>query len=62
MAGYVFGITWTKASGTARLLQRGPLLRALQKHRGVKASYLILNDPSGCKSRKGLTAKKEVGI
>lgn len=43
---------------------RGPLLKALRRHRGVKARYTILedNDPSGFKSRKGLAAKREVGI
>ena len=48
----------------AASMYRGPLLKALQKHRGVKAKYLILedNDPSGFKSRKGEVAKKEVGI
>lgn len=45
-------------------LYRGPLLKALQKYRGVKASYVILedNDPSGFKSGKGQAAKKAVGI
>ena len=48
----------------AASMYRGPLLKALQKHRGVKARYLILEDydPSGFKSRKGEVAKKEVGI
>lgn len=48
----------------AAKIYRGPLLKALQKHRGVKAKYVILedNDPSGFKSGKGMAAKREVGI
>ena len=45
-------------------MYRGPLLKALRRHRGIKARYTILedNDPSGFKSGKGLAAKREVGI
>lgn len=45
-------------------IYRGPLLKALQRYRGMKAKYMVLedNDPSGFKSGKGLNAKKEVGI
>ena len=56
---------WTRGNGTVLLLQActGALLKALQKHRGVKARYLILEDsqPSGLKSRKGEVAKKGSG-
>lgn len=50
--------------GVAADLYRGPLLKALKKHRGEKATYLVAedNDPSGYKSKKGLAAKEEVGI
>ena len=45
-------------------LYKGPLIKALRKHRGIKASYRIVedNDPTGYKSRAGQTAKKDVGI
>ena len=48
----------------AASVYRGPLLKALQKYRGVKPRYLILedNDPSGFKSGKGEKAKKDSGI
>ena len=45
-------------------LYRGPLKTALEKHRGKKGRYLVLedNDPSGFKSKKAEQAKKEVHI
>jgi len=48
----------------AAKLYRGPISRALQRHRGAKDIYRILedNDPTGYKSRKGLAAKAEEHI
>ena len=43
---------------------RGPVIKALKKHVGPKRAYLILedNDPTGYKSNKALSAKKELKI
>ena len=43
---------------------RGPIRRALKKHRGEKAKYVVLedNDPTGYKSNKALEAKRDLGI
>ena len=43
---------------------RGPIRRALVKHRGDKARYIVLedNDPTGYKSKKAVEAKEELGI
>ena len=48
----------------AAKLYKGPVIKALRKHRGAKAVYRILedNDPTGYKSRAGKAAKKAVGI
>ena len=45
----------------AASMYRGPLLKALQKHRGVKAKYLILedNDPSGLNPEKERLQKRK---
>ena len=57
-----FGKKWN--GSVAASLYRRPLLKALQKHRGFKRKYLLLedNDPTGYKSKKALLAKREVGI
>ena len=49
---------------TAAKMYKGPILSALKKKRGVKRSYLIMedNDPTGYKSGLGMVAKKEVHI
>ena len=43
---------------------KGPIMKALKKHRGVKTSYLIAedNDPSGYKSGKAVAEKSRLGI
>lgn len=43
---------------------RGPIRKALVRHRGVKASYLVVedNDPTGYKSNKAIEAKGHLGI
>lgn len=48
----------------AASMYKGPLLKALRRCHGELPRYIILedNDPSGFKSRKGETAKKEAGI
>ncbi|CAE8645805.1 unnamed protein product [Polarella glacialis] len=48
----------------AEELYKGPLIKALQKHRSLKNSYTILedSDPTGYKCNKGKAAKAEVGI
>lgn len=45
-------------------MYKGPIMKALRKHKGVKPSYLIAedNDPTGYKSGKGRQAKMELGI
>ena len=50
-------------SAAAELYQ-GPILSALQKYRGVKSTYTILedNDPRGYKAQVACRAKAEVGI
>ena len=48
----------------AAQVYRGPIMAALKRHRGEKASYRVLedNDPSGYKSSKAKEAKRELGI
>jgi transposase len=48
----------------AAKLYSGPILKTLQKHRGKKRSYTVLedNDPTGYKSNKGKKAKEQAGI
>ena len=43
---------------------QGPVWKTLQKHRGKKRSYQIIedNDPSGYKSKKACTAKADLNI
>lgn len=56
---------YTRWNGAkAAEMYSGPILKALKKHRGVKASYLLAedNDPTGYKSGKGMAAKQEAGI
>ena len=53
---------WNGAKAAA--LYKGPIYQTLQKHRGPKSRYIIVedNDPAGYKSGKGKKAKREVGI
>ena len=48
----------------AEACYRGPILRALKKHRGQDGPWKILedNDPTGFKSSKSMRAKTELGI
>jgi hypothetical protein len=48
----------------AKDLYRGPVIKALKKHVGVKNQYIILedNDPTVYKSNKGKKAKKDLKI
>lgn len=48
----------------AASLYKGPIMRALKKHRGQKRHYHVLedNDPTGYKSRKAQVAKADLGI
>lgn len=56
------GKAWN--SKVAAECYKGPMLKALKKHCGDKASYRIMedNDPVGYKSSAGEAAKKEAGI
>ena len=53
---------WNGAKAAA--LYKGPIYQTLQKHRGPKSRYIIVEDnyPAGYKSGKGKKAKREVGI
>ena len=53
---------WNGAEAAA--LYRGPIHKALVKHRGQKRSYKVLedNDPTGYKSKKAVAAKVDLGI
>jgi hypothetical protein len=57
-----FGGRWNGEK--AAEMYRGPIRRALKRHRGDKGSYLVAedNDPTGYKSTKGIEAKDKVGI
>ena len=62
-------VLWEYLSGrwngeAAAKLYKGPILKALRKHRGRKSCYKILedNDPRGYKSSKARAAKKAAGI
>ena len=50
--------------GVAESLYRGPVISALKKHVGAKASYLVMedNDPTGFKSNVAVKAKQELKI
>ena len=54
--------TWN--GDAAADLYENTLAPALSKHRGAKATYLVVedNDPTGYKSNKGKAAKRRVGI
>ena len=45
-------------------MHKGPIMKVLAKHRGVKPSYLIAedNDPTGYKSGKAETEKRRLGL
>ena len=45
-------------------LYKGPILKALKKHRGLKASYLLVedNDPTGYKSGKAMAEKRRLKL
>ena len=48
----------------AAQLYRGPIREALKAHRGEKRHYLLLEDNAlaGYKSRKGRSAKQDIGV
>jgi hypothetical protein len=48
----------------AAKLYKGPIIKTLKRTRGVKRSYLLMedNDPTGYKSGKGKAAKRDVKI
>ena len=54
--------SWTGEE--AAKLYKGAILKTLQKQRGVKPKYLVIedNDPTGYKSGRGKAAKAESGI
>jgi len=62
-------VFWEYLSGpwggdAAAALYQGPILKCLQKNRGVKRRYTIMqdNDPRGYKSRKAVEARRELNI
>ena len=62
-------VLWEEVKGPwsgqkAADMYKGPISKALQKHRPKKATWKVLedNDPTGFKSSKGRDAKKECGI
>ena len=59
---YIKAKRWNGAVAAA--LYRGPIIRALRRYRGRKHSFRILedNDPTGYKSGKAKTAKRELKI
>ena len=59
---YLKGGTWNGA--VAARVYRGPIRKALVRHRGEKRTYVVLedNDPSGYKSNSAKQAKKDVSI
>ena len=62
-------VLWEEVKGPwsgqkAADMYKGPISKALEKHRPKKATWKVLedNDPTGFKSSKGRDAKKECGI
>ena len=59
---YIKAKRWN--ADVAAATYRGPIMTALRRYRGVKRSYSVIedNDPTGYKSGKGKTAKRELKI